>query len=124
MVNGKPVLVKGSQQQNALALSNKSIEAGNRKIIEVDHENRKLSSLGYLRASKSLKAPRWTLKDEQKFYDALKVFGENCDLIHSVVFDSAQAKKRYKNPTDFSERSIVQLKKKFKKDGSIIDKLL
>jgi hypothetical protein len=32
-----------------------------------------------------------------------------------------KAKKRYKNPADFSERSIVQLKNKYKKDGAVID---
>ena len=54
---------------------------------------------------------------------ALKVFGENCDLIHSVVFDKA-ARKRYANIEDFSERSIVQLKKKYKKEADTIDSLL
>jgi hypothetical protein len=77
-----------------------------------------------LRSSKSLKAPRWTEADQQKFYDALKVFGENCDMIQSVVFDVSTAKPRYVNSETFSERSIVQLKKKFKKDGDLIDELM
>ena len=52
------------------------------------------------------------------------MFGENCDLIHSVVFDPKQARTRFKDPSQFSERSIVQLKKKFKKDAQHIDELI
>lgn len=52
------------------------------------------------------------------------MFGENCDLIHSVVFDQVQARRRYKNPSDFSDRSIVQLRKKFKRDQNKIDQLI
>jgi len=51
------------------------------------------------------------------------VFGENCDLIYSLVFEpSAQA--RFKESGDYSFRSIVQLRKKFKKDGDTIDKYI
>lgn len=52
------------------------------------------------------------------------MFGENCDLIHSVVFDSGEARKRYSDPSDFSERSIVQLRKKFNRDRDHIDQLI
>lgn len=49
------------------------------------------------------------------------MFGENCDYIHSVVFCPTLAKPRYKHEEDFSERSIVQLRNKYKKDSEIID---
>ena len=62
--------------------------------------------------------------EEMKFYNALKVFGENCDLIHQLVFNEKTAKKRYKFKDQFTERSIVQLKKKFKKDSKIIDEII
>lgn len=123
MIDGKPTLVKASKMTQSTGSAFGS-SSHNKRVVEVDQQNRKLSSLQYLRGSKALKAPRWTPEDEQKFYDALKVFGENCDLIHSVVFDPLTAKKRFKNESDFSERSIVQLKKKFKKDGHLIDELI
>ena len=75
--------------------------------MEIDHEDRKLSSLQYLRPSKRQKALRWTQDDEQKFYDALKIFGENCDMIHNVIFNPETAKPRFLCPEDFTERSIV-----------------
>ena len=52
------------------------------------------------------------------------MFGENCDLIHQVVFDRKTALSRFKDPKDFTERSLVQLKKKLKKDIDKIDVLL
>lgn len=55
------------------------VKHSHKKVIEHDQQNMKLSSLNYLKASKAI---RWTQLDEEKFYDALKVFGENCDLIH------------------------------------------
>ena len=44
-------------------------------------------------------------------------------MIHSVVF-SKEAKARFRDPGNFSERSIVQLKNKFKKDQQLIYKLI
>lgn len=78
----------------------------------------------YLRPSKRQKALRWNPEDEEKFYDSLKIFGENCDMIHSVIFCPEKAKARYENPEDFSERSIVQLKNKFKKEQNKIYKII
>lgn len=79
----------------------------------------------YLRKSKRQLSSRWTDFDTQKFYDAVRVFGRNCDLIHHVVFSPEAAMQRYKDPhEDFSERSIVQIRSKMKKDQAIIDELL
>lgn len=96
IVNGKPKLIKPE-----------NIKEFKREIVDIDHQDRKLSSLQYLRPSKRHKALRWTEQDEQKFYDALKIFGENCDMIYSVIFCPEKAKVRYENPEEFSERSIV-----------------
>jgi len=103
IVDGKPTLIKPDYTN----YNPSERDQGQKRVVEVDQLNRKLSSLQYLRASKSQKAPRWTQDDENKFYDALQVFGENCDLIHSVVFDPKQARSRFKDPANFTERSIV-----------------
>ena len=45
-------------------------------------------------------------------------------MIHSVIFCPERAKARYENPEDFSERSIVQLKNKFKKEQNQIYEII
>lgn len=40
------------------------------------------------------------------------------------MFDKKSAKSRFKDPKDFTERSLVQLKKKMKKDIKKIDAFL
>ena len=45
-------------------------------------------------------------------------------MIHSVIFCPERAKARYSNPEEFSERSIVQLKNKFKKEQNKIYEII
>jgi hypothetical protein len=113
-VNGKPVLQQPSLAPQAVPSSE------GRQIVEVDHQDRKLSSLMYLRPSKRQPSSKWTDFESCKFYDAVKVFGRNCDLIHHVVF-SAAAAPLYKHPEDFTPRSLVQIRKKLKKDAQLIN---
>ena len=85
----------------------------------------KKSSLNYLKESKKQPASRWTEADQNKFYDAIKIFGENCSMIHHYLFSPKTALRNYKDPeADFKERSIIQLKNKLKKDSKAIEEHL
>ena len=54
----------------------------------------------------------------------MRTFGEDIEQIYVLVF-SKEARQRYNNPEiDFSERSQVQLKNKYKKDEDAINKHL
>lgn len=85
------------------------------------HVNKRITSHDFLRPPKKQKALRWSPEDQQKFRDALRVFGENIELIHQLVF-SKDARQRYEYPErDFSERSQVQLRNKFKELDDLED---
>ena len=86
-------------------------------IIVRQHKNNKMTSYSFLRKQKKQKALAWSAGDEEKFHDALRVFGEDIDFIHQMVFSKETARKRYEDPERyFSERSFVQLRNKYKKD--------
>ena len=68
------------------------------EIIEKDENGRFLNKKS---------APRWNKsKDEEKFFDALFVFGQKVSIIHSLVFDPMTALESFDNPEDFTERSL------------------
>ena len=52
------------------------------------------------------------------------MFGGNIGMIHSCVFCPEEARPKYKDPEDFSERSMVQLKNKFRNEQDKIYKMI
>jgi len=58
----------------------------------VDYSQKKISSYDFLRPSKKQKAVKWNQSDEEKLYDALRVFGENAEMIHELVFSKETAR--------------------------------
>ena len=90
--------------------------------MEAEEYDEKKTSLDYMKKNRKEKKPsKWNSKDEEKFYDAIAVFGNDSDYIHSIIFDK-KARKRYKDPeNDFSERSLTQLKNKKKNDEKKLD---
>jgi hypothetical protein len=115
MKNGKLVMINPTIQPR--------LPQANTQVA-VPRQQSKKTSYSFLKPSKQQKALRWNEDDQLKFYDALRTFGEDIEQIYILVF-SREARQRYHNPDiDFSERSQVQLKNKYKKDEHAINKHL
>lgn len=62
------------------------------QCVVLDSSKKRPTQNTYLRKSKRQKVTKWGgSNDEQKFYDALKVFGVDIGMIHSCVFCPKEA---------------------------------